>query len=292
MGMFNKASKKKQKLRILIESPSGHGKTYSALRLAKGLGGKIAVIDTEHGSASLYADKFDFDVCELNPPYSPNNYILTINEAEKAGYDVCIIDSLSHEWSGQGGCIEMQSKLGGRFTDWATVIPQHIKLIERILDSKMHIICTARTKSDWSMEINEKGKVMPQKVGLKTEQRDGTDFEFTTVFRLNPNHIASCTKDRTGLFDGLNEMIDESFGQKFNNWLDNTIDVEPVNKQVFDIEWFKNNLKRLLQPGQIKLFMKQNGMSLSEPEKILEIINREDYSLDLAIAEFLDQVEK
>lgn len=231
---IEKAVKKKQKLKILIESASGFGKTMSSLRLAKGLvgdEGKIVVLDTENGSASLYADKFDFYTDELKPPYSPNNYILKINEIEKFGADVCIIDSMSMVWSGQGGCLEMQNNLGGKFQDWAKVSPQYEKFINKILQSPMHIICTARTKSDWSMEKDDKGKTVVTKLGLKTEARDGTDYTFTTVFRLNQNHIASISKDRTGLFEGRDEMITEETGKEFLNWLNSGAEIKQEQEQ-------------------------------------------------------------
>ena len=231
---IEKAIKKKQKLKILIESASGGGKTMSSLRLAKGLvgdDGKIVVLDTENGSASLYADRFDFYTDELKPPYSPNNYILKINEIEKFGADVCIIDSMSMVWSGQGGCLEMQNNLGGKFQDWAKVSPQYEKFINKILQSPMHIICTARTKSDWSMEKDDKGKTVVTKLGLKTEARDGTDYTFTTVFRLNQSHIASISKDRTGLFEGRDEMITEETGKEFLNWLNNGADVKEQKQE-------------------------------------------------------------
>lgn len=307
MGMFQKAVRKKQKLRILLEAPAGGGKTYSALLLAKAFGKKVAVIDTEKGSASLYDKLLDFDVCELEPPYSPNNYILAINEAEKAGYDVLIIDSISHEWSGKGGCLEMQQQLGGRFTDWSQVTPKHTKFIETILQSNMHIIATARTKSDWAMDLNEKGKVSPTKVGLKTEQRDGLDFEFTTVFRLNQNHIATSSKDRTGLFDDYDEVITEKTGEMFVQWLNDGVEVNrqqqliseeiPFNRVVEEnenattedfIDEFKIRCKKLLNGGQIKLFMKQNKLSVKD-DSVVKFMKEQD--LELAIAKFLENVD-
>lgn len=219
---ITKAVKQKQKLKLLIESASGFGKTFSALRLAKGLvgeSGKVVVLDTENGSASLYADRFDFYTVELKPPFSPQNYLLKIDEIEQFGADVCIIDSMSMIWSGQGGCLDMQTALGGRFQDWSKVTPLYEKFMQRILQSPMHIICTARTKSDWSMDKDEKGKTVVQKLGLKTEARDGTDYTFTTVFRLNQNHIATVSKDRTSLFEDMQEMITEETGKKFIKWL-------------------------------------------------------------------------
>lgn len=227
--MFKKACKKKQKLRLLIEGASGSGKTYSALLIAKALGKKIALIDTEKGSASLYDKLADFDTCELSAPFTPEKYITAINEAETQGYDVLIIDSITHEWSGKGGCLDLQAALGGRYQDWAKVTPRHNAFIEAILQSKLHIIATARTKTDYETS-NNNGKMKVEKVGLKTEQRDGLDFEFTLVFRLNENHLASATKDRTSLFNGKESIIDISTGETLLNWLNEGADIsaEPI----------------------------------------------------------------
>ena len=131
--MFTKATKQQLKLRLLIEGASGSGKTFSALQLAKGLGGKVAVIDTERGSASLYSDKFDFDVCELDY-YSPEKYIEAIKYAQQ-DYDVIIIDSITHEWSGEGGILDIHRQLGGQFNDWSKVTPKHNAFINAILAS-------------------------------------------------------------------------------------------------------------------------------------------------------------
>ncbi len=222
--MFKKACKKKQKLRLLLEGASGSGKTYSALLIAKAMGKKIAVIDTEKGSASLYDKLTDFDTCEITPPFTPEKYINAIREAEQQGYDILIIDSITHEWSGKGGCLDLQNSLGGRYQDWGKVTPRHNAFIDAILQSNLHIIATARTKTDYET-TNNNGKMKVEKVGLKTEQRDGLDFEFTLVFRLNENHIASATKDRTSLFNGKEAIIDESFGTTLLDWLNDGVTV-------------------------------------------------------------------
>lgn len=227
---FKKASKKQQKLRLLIEGPSGAGKTYSALELAKGLGGRVAVVDTEKGSASLYSDIFEFDALELTAPFHPERYIEAIKLAEYNGFNVLIIDSISHEWSGEGGCLDLQEKLGGQYRDWAKVTPRHNKFIQAILSSKCHIIATVRTKSDYVVELNEKGKNAPRKVGLKAEQRDGLEFEFTTVLRLNQNHLFECSKDRTRIFDGKNDVLSSEHGKILMNWL-NSGEPEQVQEE-------------------------------------------------------------
>lgn len=238
--MFKKASKKQQKLRLLLEGASGSGKTYSALIIAKtlaeSLNKRVAFIDTEYGSASLYADRFDFDSLELTPPFTPEKYVTAIKEAVASGeYGVLIIDSISHEWSGQGGCLDIQSQLGGTFNDWKKVTPRHQKFINSILEANIHIIGCARTKSDYVMEegVNSKGKATtkPVKVGTKTEQREGLEFEFTTIFRLNQNHVASVSKDRTSLFENEDAVITEETGSKLLEWL-NSGEAVPEPEQV------------------------------------------------------------
>jgi DNA polymerase III delta prime subunit len=228
MSRIQKATKKKSKLRILLEGASGSGKTLSALLIAK-VFGRAVVIDTEKGSASLYADHpllkgYEFDVLELEAPYTPERYIEAIKECEDAGCDVIIVDSLSQEWNGEGGCLEIQNKLGGRFQDWAKVTPRHTKFIESILQSKCHIIATCRSKQGYVVDENTR-KVT--KVGMDPQQRDGLDFEMTTVFNLNENHMAEAKKDRTSLFDGKEHVISEKTGEIFLNWLNSGVEPTP-----------------------------------------------------------------
>ena len=223
MSRIQKATKKKSKLRIILEGASGSGKTFSALKMAKPFG-KIVLIDTEKGSASLYSDHFDFDVLELSPPYSPEEYIKAIKECENAGYDVIIIDSLTHEWSGSGGCLELANKLGGYPKGWQKVTPMHDQFIEAILQSKCHIISTCRSKQAYAMDEVTK-KVTKQ--GLEPQQRDGLDYEMTTCFVLNQAHIAEANKDRTNMFDGKAYTLDEKIGQMFIDWLNSGSEPKP-----------------------------------------------------------------
>jgi len=216
---FVKAERKRAKARILIEGPSGSGKSYSALRLAKGLGGRIAAIDTEHGSLSMYSDVAPFDVLELSAPFSPDRYIAAIHEAEEAGYDVLIIDSITHEWSGEGGILDIVEKTpapgGNSFARWASVTPKHNRFIETMLQSPIHVIATTRSKTDWQLDDKK-----PKKVGLAPQQRDGIDYEFTMVFTVQSgNHVASVSKDRTGQFDTYLQVIDEQTGKRIADWL-------------------------------------------------------------------------
>ena len=233
---FTKATKQATSIKLAISGPSGSGKTYSALLLAKGLGGKTAVLDTEGGSASLYADFFDFDTWdELDPKgFPPEYFIRVIKAAEEAGYSNLIIDSLSHEWNGRGGCLELADAIarakykGNTFAAWVDVTPRHTKLIETILNTRLNILATMRSKSDYVITKDEKtGKSTPQKVGLAAIQRDGMDYEFTLMFELDrDSHIAIAGKDRTHLFSDP-VLITEATGQRIAAWLTHPQPVTP-----------------------------------------------------------------
>lgn len=226
---IKKATRKTTKLRLGLSGASGFGKTYSALLLAKGMvedTEKIAVIDTENGSASLYSHLFDFNVIELQAPYSPERYIEAIKTCERAGMEVIIIDSISHEWEGSGGCLEEYEKLGGRYQDWAKITPRHRAFIDAILQSKSHIITTVRRKQDYDMVKGDKGRLEVQKVGTKEVTREGFEYEVTINFELiNDKHLAKASKDRTGLYMGRPEFtISEATGKELKKWCETGVD--------------------------------------------------------------------
>ena len=194
--------------------------------IAKGIGGKIAVIDTEQGSASLYSDLCEFDTLELSPPYSPERYREAIACAENAGYDVLIVDSATHEWNGLGGCLELNEQIsqakfrGNTWSAWNETTPRHRKFIDAMLQSKMHIICTGRSKTETSQDSSS-GRTKVVKLGMKTEQREGFEYDFTVVLDLtHEKHYANPSKDRTGLFADDPKQIDESTGAMLKSWLD------------------------------------------------------------------------
>ena len=221
---FRKAQRTKAKLRLAITGPAGSGKTYSALLLAFGIGGKIALIDTENGSGDLYANLGDYDICNLNAPYTVEKYLNAIHEAENEGYDVIIIDSLSHAWNGEGGLLDRQSRLAetsraNSYTAWRQITPLYNKLINAMLTSPVHIIATMRSKTEYIQIENERGKNEIKKVGLAPIQRDGMDYEFTTVFDLTASHNVSVSKDRTTLFDGSIFSITKETGELLREWL-------------------------------------------------------------------------
>ena len=190
MTLFHKATKTQKRLRLSLYGVSGSGKTYSALAIAKGLGGKVAVIDTERGSASAYANLFAFDTLEMQPPFSPSAYVAAIRAAESEGYEILIIDSLTHAWSGAGGALEMvdnaakRSQSGNSYTAWRDVTPEHNKLIDAIIGSKCHVIATMRSKAEYVLEDDNRGKKVPKKKGMAPIQRDGMEYEFDVVAEM------------------------------------------------------------------------------------------------------------
>lgn len=201
MNLFKKATKTQIRLRLALIGPAGSGKTYSSLALATHLGQKIAVIDTEHSSASKYADLFDFDVCQLDS-FHPSRYIKAIHAAGQAGYDVLVIDSLSHAWMGKDGELDLVDRAKNTFTAWKDVRPLERALIDAMLDCKCHLIATMRTKTEWVLETNDKGKVEPRKVGTAPIQVSGIDFEFDLAGELNLQNTLTITKSRCPALHG------------------------------------------------------------------------------------------
>jgi hypothetical protein len=242
--MFQKAERKKAKLRLGICGTSGSGKTFSALLIAKGLGKKIAVVDTENHSAELYAGKEgmpEYDVCILSPPYETEKYIKAIEEAERAGYDVVILDSISHAWAGEGGLLDQQGKIadsgkGNSYTAWRNVTPKHNKFIEKMLSCNLHLIATMRSKTEYALVTNEKGKQEPRKMGLAPIQREGMDFEFTVVFDMDTNHNAVPSKDRTSMFDGKIFTPTTKTGDTLKKWLEEGVEVKVLPKEYIPTE--------------------------------------------------------
>lgn len=240
MAGLRKAQRRAAKIRLGLASPSGGGKTYSALLIAKGLAGswdKVAIIDTENGSADLYSHLGDFNVLQLTAPYHPEKYIDAIRECEQAGMEVIIIDSITHEWSGVGGCLELQQiaterqRIKNTYTAWKEVTPRHQKFIDAVLQSNCHIITTVRSKTDY-LQVEHEGKKSIQKVGMAQVTRDGFEYELTVSLELDVNHYAVTSKDRTCLFEGKPSFIpSEETGKMLKEWCESGID---IRKQCLD----------------------------------------------------------
>ena len=224
--MLRQATRTKAKIRLGLSAVSGGGKTYSAILIAKGLSkgdlSKVAIIDTENGSADLYAHMGNYNVLTLHAPFSPERYIEAIKTCEEAGMNVIIIDSITHEWDGKGGCLQIQEQLGGKYQDWAKVTPRHQAFIDAILQSKCHVITTVRRKQDYEMTKDAGGKMKVEKAGLKEVTREGFEYELTANIELDIRHNATALKDRTGLFMDQPQFIpSEETGKKLLEWCEN-----------------------------------------------------------------------
>jgi hypothetical protein len=231
MLQLKKAQRKQVKLRLNLSAPSGAGKTYSALLMAKGIVGewaKIAVIDTENGSASLYDHLGEFNVIDLQPPFSPERYIEAIDACINGGIECIIIDSSSHEWNGAGGCLEINEKLaaakfkGNTWSAWSETTPRHDRFVNHVLQCNAHIITCTRSKMETVMGEDRKVK----KVGMKDLQRDGWEYELTVSLTIDRDtHMAIASKDRTELFEGKDPfVITEQTGELISQWCEKGIE--------------------------------------------------------------------
>lgn len=240
------------KVKIAIGGPSGSGKTMSSLLLAFGIvkathpdwsdaqcWDKICIVDTENGSASLYVNTGvgqyrtgEYYTIPMEPPYDFKSYENSIHAAEDAGMEVIIVDSLSHLWVGEGGALDVQGKVAARtgnsYTAWRDVTPKFNHLMDVILQSRSHIICNLRAKTEYSQEKNANGKTVVKNIGMGFQFRDGAEFDFSTVFMLDQDHVANATKDRTGLFDGKYFTITPETGKEIYRWLSSGAPEKPA----------------------------------------------------------------
>ena len=280
------ASRKKAKIKMGLQGPSGSGKTMGALLTAYGICGdwsKIAVVDTENHSADLYAHIGTYNVLSLSAPFTPEKYIQAIEVCEKAGMDVVIIDSVTHEWE---NLIDYHSSLqGNSFTNWAKVTPRHNDFVQKILQSICHVICTVRTKQDYV--LNEKnGKMVPEKVGLKSVQRDGMEYELTLVFDLDMKNHATASKDRTGLFFGKPEhKLSVETGKLIREWCNTstTISVDEISGRISECKSIQELLKLYHQYSEYKDVLKpefeqRKRQILINQEVVTDLINQKQSS--------------
>jgi len=234
---LHKAQRQQVKLRIGLSGASGFGKSYSALLLAFGITQnweKIAVIDTENNSANLYSHLGNYNVLTLNEPYNPERYIEAVKTCEKASMEVIIIDSITHEWQGKGGCLQLHEQLGGRFQDWAKITPRHTAFLDAILQSKTHVITTTRRKIDYSLDVQSNGRTKVVKHGTKEITREGFEYELTVNFELiNDNHLVKASKDRTGLFmDKPEFVITKGTGKRLIDWCNQGVSIVDAKKEI------------------------------------------------------------
>ena len=306
---FKRATKSMAKAKLAVTGPSGSGKTLSSLYLAKGLGGVVGVIDSENNSASLYEDRFpswQYLTLPINPPYTVQKYLKAIEIAISEGIEVLVIDSLTHVWAAEGGLLQQKEALdsrgGNSYTNWATITKLYEELKSKLLHSPIDIICTLRSKQEYVLEENQKGKQAPKKVGLAPIMRDGMEYEFTTVFDIGMDHQFMVSKDRTGLFDGVVATITENTGKEIRDWLTKRSNISDILADIpkeepktdpgdEKIEFGDHDGKCIkdLNESEVKeLYLKNDLLMKSTPpiKNLSEVFN-----LNLKIKQFLISVD-
>ena len=237
---IKKAVRERVFLKIAVGGPTGSGKTWGAIGVAKGLAptGKVLVLDTENRSASYYAGTtdapgaWDFDVVEIEAPFTPNKYLEGLRAAIDNGYEAVVIDSLTHEWNASGGILDQKSQKdargGNSFTNWNDMKQIHNKFVETLLQSKIHVVCTLRSKMEYVMEEGANKKVEVKKIGLAPISSDGMEYEFGVFFDVDrSNHLAVATKDRTSLFEGRSVLLGDEIGRELRAWRDSGAELAP-----------------------------------------------------------------
>lgn len=234
---FQKAKREQVWLKVLLSGASGSGKSYSALRLAAGIvkkcGGDVAYIGTEGSRDKYYSNEFDYDLLQLEDPFSTDKYMEAIKMAIDAGYKVLVIDSLSHEWKWLNDTHDKMP--GNSFTNWGKLKPKHRQFMDMVLNSPIHVIATARGKDDWVLE-DKNGKQVPKKVGMGQQQDKDISYEYTVSLMLSQDtHIASADKDNTHLFEGRYDVLTEKDGEKLYDWA-NESDIPATTKELPKLE--------------------------------------------------------
>lgn len=278
--------RKRAKIKMGLQGPSGSGKTYSGLLVSYGLcmdWTRVAVIDTENHSAELYSHLGEYKVLNITAPFTPEKYMEAIEICEKAGMEVVILDSVTHEWE---FLLDYHSSLqGNSFTNWGKITPRHNDFVQKILQSPCHIISTIRTKQDYV--LNEKnGKMVPEKVGLKSVQRDGLEYEFTLVFDLDMKNHATASKDRTGLFFGKPEQkLKIQTGKDILDWCNSGAEIKPLDisqrigecktiKELLDLyqeyPQFKEALKPEFEQQKRTILINQDVTTQLAKQKIIQ----------------------
>jgi hypothetical protein len=241
---FHKAVKQNAKCRLAISGPSGAGKTYTLLKIATELGGPIAVVDTEHGSASKYADLFQFDVLELDR-FDPDAVPDLIRSAAAAGYAVLIFDSLSHFWTGKDGELDQvdnitaRSKAGNSFAAWREVSPKHNRMVHAMISAPIHILVSLRVKTEWVMERDERTqKMAPRKIGLAPVMRDGIEYEFDVFGDMDQENKLVITKSRCPALNGqVYSKPGAEVAEILKQWLGVSLPAQPDNSPASEKPW-------------------------------------------------------
>ncbi len=287
MSGFQRAIRENIWVKTLLIGASGSGKTFSALRMATGFAkelGKftgnderIALIDTESRRSTYYAKEFDFDILDLKAPFTPERFVEAINMAVDAGYKILVIDSITHEWSGKGGCLEIHSKIpGNSYIAWGKVTPRHEMFTDTIIDSPIHVFATVRGDDKYVLEeVN--GKQVPRKVPLGYDQRKNTEYLFTVSFMLEQDsHIATAVKDNTHIFEDRNDILTEKHGENLCKWANDG-----------DIESKRAELEKEKDEAKTKIKLNEDD----EAKEMAESIDKKRKSQKLTLPQILTQID-
>ncbi|WP_350300621.1 AAA family ATPase [Peribacillus frigoritolerans] len=262
MFQVTEAEREKEKAVVGFIGCSGSGKTVSALVVAYGmmkeaypdaseseLWLKIGVVDTEHRRSKLYANLQIGDIrigkfrhIDFTPPFTTDRYQMAVQTIKAAGAEVVIVDSISHNWMGEGGIVETHGQMSGNsFQNWGKLAPETTKLIKTLTQNNVHILATFRTKTEYVVEPNSEGKMAPRKVGTKPVQKEEMEYEFMLNFIIDIDHVADVSKDNTQMFEGKPQKITVDVGRKLFRWLELGIDVkaEEEDRRVSLIEQVK-----------------------------------------------------
>lgn len=280
MFELKKANRQQVKLKIWVFWPSWSWKTYSSLLLARWMvdnWNEIALIDTENWSGSLYSHLWDYNVLNLEAPFTPERYIQAIQACIEWWMKIIIIDSISHEWEWKWWILQISEELSqwakNSYMVWWKITPRHNNFINTILQSPIHIICCWRSKQEYVLNQKEKNWHIinvPEKVWLKAVTREWFDYEMTISFDLMINHYASTSKDRTSIFNSRPEFkIDQTIWQEINKW---------------NLSWEKfktqEELNQEKQENYTKYFEKLNWITTKEElKKIYESLKNKDFPL-------------
>lgn len=289
---FRRAERKRVWLKLGITGPTGSGKTYSALKVAFGMGGKVAVIDTENGSAELYSHLGEYDVLTIHSPFTVRKYTDAIDAAVEAGYGVLIIDSLSHAWAAEGGLLDKKSALdkrgGNSYANWGDVTKEYENFVAKLLQSPIHLIGTLRSKMQYVIEPGERGGTTVRKVGLAPVMRDGLEYDFSAILDIDMEHGAAASKDRTGLFDGHTKPLSEEDGRRIMQWLESGAEPEAVAVEPGPERITENTMRHLHALGREKGVdhdaIKAAAVKMCRVESLNELTEEQAQSLITVLA--------
>jgi hypothetical protein len=262
MAVINirKAKREGARLVVGIAGISGSGKTYSALQLAYGLANfdasKVGFIDTENRRGSLYADTLvsqgtgevqQFYIGDLEPPFTPQRYSDAIKAFQDAGVEVLVIDSISHEYEGTGGVLEMREPLPGKQgkrDNYAKA--EHKKMMNTLLQSNMHIVACVRAREKVIIEkVGGETKYIPQ--GVQPICEKNFMFEMTASLMMwnegKSQEVLKCPSELKPILGREEGYITAADGKALRDWVDGAAKIDPA------VDKARSDLKLVCEQG-------------------------------------------